>query len=159
MGRVVQMSRLPRLHPRQETPFPAQLSFALEVQQGAGSHITAAQAAGAVLSAFGVPDAVASRITETARLAGHYLLGHSAALQYWVLVTTDADGITVMVTDYNEEPLAGQPAWSPTRHLHRLPAPSPAQNPFPAGVLQVHHTRDGYVRVGSHTPWPTPPPP
>ncbi|MFI7317040.1 hypothetical protein [Streptomyces venezuelae] len=109
----------------------------------------------AVLTAFGLPPRLSHRAADAARVAGHYLYGHSDRTGYRLWLTSDEHAVTVAVTDYTAPAWHGAPAWLPVSHKgqlrlpDRLPTADPlGQDTFAGHRLVVHRTPDGNMRLG-----------
>lgn len=122
---------------------PPLVSCAWEAEHTAGSHVSTAEAARGSLVAFGVPGMLAASVCDAVRVAGHYLASRSELPRYWALLGTDERGITVVVTDYADEPMYPEHDWLPYERAG-------------VGDARLHTARapDGHLRVGCRIPWP-----
>ncbi|WP_405909907.1 hypothetical protein OG742_39995 [Streptomyces sp. NBC_00828] len=162
MGRTVQLVGLPRIQ-RHDQDDSAQTSTAgveihlcLELPRITDSNMAMGQVAHAVLSAIGTPAWMLHDLAETARIAAQYMVLHSAAPSYQLLVSTDEDGITVAVTDYTPPGLTASPAWQPVSHDNG--ADPGGTRAAPSDGMQLHRTPDGHIRLRTESRWRQAPP-
>ncbi|MFZ3566837.1 hypothetical protein ACOKM5_07700 [Streptomyces sp. BH097] len=118
---------------------------------------------GAALATAGAPMWLAKHLEDAARVAAHYVVGHSMAASYRLHVTVDRYTITVAVTDYDDQPMTKTPAWLPVNHDNTLqPArPEPDADPLTphpeaSDGLSLHRTPDGHMCLSVQAPWPQP---
>ncbi|GGM07725.1 hypothetical protein GCM10010129_59530 [Streptomyces fumigatiscleroticus] len=131
------------------------LSCSIQVQRLPGSHDVLGTATQSILAALGTPGWLAHRMADAARIAGHYVVGHSAAPTYRLLLTADGDSVTVAATDYDDQHLVDHPAWLPVTRDNRLsPAAPPPAAHADGDALQLHRTPDGCLRLTYRTAWP-----
>jgi hypothetical protein len=154
MGRSVHIVGCPRI-PAEQNSQPPHLTFTLCVPRIPSSHVEAAEAVGGVLVAFSVSVPLAEHITDVVRIACHYLIGRSASAEYWILLSTDRHGISVVATDYDEDPLMDPPAWFPVSRPDGFGASDAATHASAArsARLRVHRTPDGHLQVGCRASW------
>ncbi|WP_344529494.1 hypothetical protein [Streptomyces albiaxialis] len=171
MGPSVNLPGLPRIvrDDPASPPWAAHhLSLVLEFPRGhgrdEGDYATVGQVTRTVLAASGAPAPLARRMADAVRVAAHYVVEHTTAGSFRLLVGADSGGFTVAVTDYAVPPASGPPAWLPVSRGDRLELTGVGQgrdplvdNALAPDGLQLHRTPDGHVRLGCHTPWPPPP--
>ncbi|MBC9711496.1 hypothetical protein H9Y04_02775 [Streptomyces sp. TRM66268-LWL] len=119
--------------------------------------------AGAALTTIGAPVWLVKHMEDAARVAAHYVVGHSTATSYRLQITADHSRITVVVTDYDGQGTAGAPAWlavgrdntlQPNGRSPGIDALSGNSNAVDG--LRLYRTPDGHVRLGCHAPWSGP---
>lgn len=157
MGRTIRLTELHRTQQRnQGTSSCAQsagvhISLCLELPRVTDSNMAMGQVARAALAAIGAPAWMLHDLAETARVGAQYLVNHSAAPFYQLVLSTDADGVTIAVTDYAPPTLAAQPAW---QMVPRRNGSNPGRAEAPAeGSMQLHHTPDGHVQLKARSLW------
>ncbi|MGW5861460.1 hypothetical protein ACWFRJ_04690 [Streptomyces sp. NPDC055239] len=170
MGRTVRMTRLPRITTQApDTAGPAERSghmtaLALEAARVGDSVDVLAEVAAAVLTASGASRPLAHRMSDAARVAAHYVIGHSGAARVRLLISVHEDRITLAVTDYDGKS-PGPPAWLPvSRHdTLELAGLRPGVDPLLAisntDGLQLHRTPDGHMRLAICSTWQSVPAP
>ncbi|MER5252238.1 MULTISPECIES: hypothetical protein [unclassified Streptomyces] len=166
MGRTVRMARLPRITTRhQDTAGAAErdghlTALALEAGRAGDSVDVLGEVAAAVLTASGASRALAHRMSDAARVAAHYVIGHSSAERIRLLISVHEARITLAVTDYDGKS-PGPPAWLPvSRHdTLELAGLRPGVDPLlatpRADGLQLHRTPDGHLRLALCAAWHT----
>ncbi|MCX5247111.1 hypothetical protein OG895_18075 [Streptomyces sp. NBC_00201] len=159
MGHTVRLVGLPHIQ-RQDQDYSAdtptagvEISLCLELPRVTDSNMAMGQVARAVLSAIGTPAWMLQDLAETARVAAQYMVLHSTAPSYQLLLSADEDGVTVAVTDYTPPVLTAPPAWQPVTHDNR----AEPRAPFFDG-MQVHRTPDGHLRLRTESRWRKPAP-
>ncbi|MFR0357472.1 hypothetical protein [Streptomyces sediminimaris] len=143
MGRDVRLFSLPRICGEEVSSQLAHVSSAMEVRRESDA-VSTAEAARGMLVGFGVPKLTASRVADTVRVGCHYMRGHSEQARFWVMLTTDDVGVTVIFTDWDEPPAGDSPEWHPEME-------DPAAIDF--GRLGVRTSAQGYLRVGCRIQW------
>ncbi|MEV0740234.1 hypothetical protein AB0I51_30855 [Streptomyces sp. NPDC050549] len=133
-----------------------EISLCLELPRVTDSNMATGQVARAVLSAIGTPAWMLQDLAETARVAAQYMVLHSMAPSYQLLLSADEDGITVSVTDYTPPALTASPAWQPVPHGNGAD-PEATWAPSSDG-MQLHRTPDGHLRLRTETRWRKPAP-
>ncbi|QEU89874.1 hypothetical protein [Streptomyces kanamyceticus] len=135
------------------------MSLTVEADRAERIHDLLGGAAQSLLAAIGVPAPLAQHLADAARVAGHYLVGHSERPRCQLRITSDATGVTLDVSDYIAPDTAGPPAWlhvSRTGHLRPAPALAPgrARQERTNQGLDLHRTPDGHIRLAYRSPWP-----
>jgi hypothetical protein len=162
MGRTVHLAGLPYIqrHDQDDSAdMPTagvEISLCLELPCVTDSNMAMGQVARAVLSAIGTPAWMLQDLAETARVAAQYMVLHSAAPSYQLLLDADADGITVAVTDYTRPALTAAPAWQLVPHDNR--AEPRATGAAASDGMQLHRTPDGHLRLRTESRWRKPAP-
>ncbi|WP_306335167.1 hypothetical protein [Streptomyces sp. KL118A] len=163
MGQTVRIEALP--HARnydagRAVPVEALFSLTMETRRLEGSYQAVGDAACAVLATVGVPAWLVKHMGDATRVAAHYVIGHSTAPSYRLHVTVDSTSIDIVVTDYDDRPVAGAPAWLQVGRDNTLQAPglppgtdSLTGEPGVTDGLRLHRTPDGHVRLGCRTSW------
>ena len=166
MGRTVRMTRLPRITTQDpDTAGAAEkkghmTALALEAGRVGGSVDVLAEVAAAVLTASGASRPLAHRMSDAARVASHYVIGHSRAAHIRLLISVHEDRITLAVTDYDGKS-PGPPAWLPVSRHDTLelaglrPGVDPLLATSNADGLQLHRTPDGHMRLALSSTWHT----
>ncbi|KOU36249.1 hypothetical protein [Streptomyces sp. WM6378] len=165
MGRAVSMRGLPRIEDHTTTSgthLPVRhLALSYETPRLPGSQAALAEVATAALHSAAIPTWLARRLSEAARVSAQFIYGHTNAARYRLLITADDIGITVAVTDYDDLPVAGRPAWLDVTRTNILqqdgirPGTDPLTRHTPDDGLRLHRTPDGHIRLGCHAPWYT----
>jgi hypothetical protein len=162
MGRTVHLVGLPYIQ-RQDQDDSAdmpkagvEISLCLELPRVTDSNMAVGQVARAVLSAIGTPAWMLQDLAETARVAAQYMILHSTASSYRLLLSTDENGITVSLTDYAPPAPTAPPAWQPVPHADGA-EPRGARAAASDG-LQLHRTPDGHLRLRTESHWRKPAP-
>ncbi|KOT51384.1 MULTISPECIES: hypothetical protein [Streptomyces] len=162
MGHSVHIPpELPRIvHARQPATSAAlRLSLAVEAGRTKQDMALLSQVAMTAMTEAGASKSLAQRVADAARIAAHYVIGHSSAPHIRLAVVADATTVTTTVSDYSPEHAWGPPAWLPvtsagTLHLDGV---RPGTDPLAAGPqgdgLQLHRTCDGHLRLGIRVPW------
>ncbi|CAM5519990.1 MULTISPECIES: hypothetical protein [Streptomyces] len=165
MGRSVHMPELPRI--AQHTPHARQpaaaaehrLSLTVEAGRTAQDMALLSQVAMTALTGAGASNALAQQAADAARIAAHYVIGHTSAPRICLAVDANATTVTMTVSDYSPEPAWGPSAWLPVTSDNALflDGVQPGVDPLTVAArgegLQLHRTCDGHVRLGTHTPW------
>ncbi|WP_329311120.1 hypothetical protein [Streptomyces sp. NBC_01262] len=129
-----------------------EISLCLELPRVTDSNLAMGQVARAVLSAIGTPAWMLQDLSEKARVAAQYMVLHSTAPSYQLLLSADEDGITVSVTDYTPPALTASPAWQPVPHDNRV-EPRATRAVASDGGMQLHRTPDGHLRLKAESRW------
>ncbi|MFI7341285.1 hypothetical protein ACIBUY_25500 [Streptomyces sp. NPDC050085] len=121
------------------------ISLRLELPRVTDSNMAMGQVARAVLAAIGAPVAMSHDLAETTRVAAQYLVNHSAAPAYQLVLSTDEDGVTIAVTDYVPPVLGAEPAWQAVPH--RNGTGSGRADRAGEESLQFHRSPDGHMQL------------
>lgn len=166
MGRSVHMPELPRIIQPAPGPDPLDgraaphLSLAMEAGRSAVKDTALlAEVARIALTEAGASTVLARRVADAARVATHYVLGHSGAPCVCLVIDADATAVTMAVSDYSPAPGWSAPAWLPVSSDNTLyldgvrPGTDPLATSSQGDGLQLHRTCDGHVRLGLRTSW------
>ncbi len=164
MGRSVHMPELPRIvqriHARQPANSAAgRLALAVEAGRTEQDMALLSQITMTAMTGAGASRGLARRMADAARIAAHYVIGHSSAPRICLAVVADATSVTMTVSDYRPENTLGPPAWLPVTSASALylDGVRPGTDPLTASPqgdgLQLHRTCDGHLRLGIRVPW------
>ncbi|MFH8591492.1 hypothetical protein [Streptomyces rimosus] len=166
MGRSVHMPpELPRtvqriVHARQPATSAARrLSLTVEAGRTEQDMALLSQIAMTAMTGAGASHGLVKRMGDAARIAAHFVIGHSRAPRICLTVDADTSTVTMTVSDFSGEAAWGPPAWLPVTadDALYLDGVRPGTDPLTAGTwadgLQLHRTCDGHVRLGTRTPW------
>ncbi|KOT99268.1 hypothetical protein ADK70_04490 [Streptomyces rimosus subsp. pseudoverticillatus] len=118
-----------------------------------------AQVAMTALTEAGASTALARRTADAARIAAHYVIGHSGASRVCLTVEADTTMVTMTVSDYSPGVNWFSPAWLPVTSAGALylDGVQPGTDPLADGIrgdgLQLHRSCDGHVRLGIRALW------
>ncbi|MCQ4205611.1 hypothetical protein [Streptomyces longispororuber] len=105
----------------------------------------------------GTPSRVVARSTEAARIAAHYVIGHSAGGRLRLQVEVDEEAVTVSVSDCSTASLPGPLAWFHISLDGQLQwdghTTSDPLTQIENDSMVVHRTLDGHVRLAVRIPW------
>ncbi|MET7575581.1 hypothetical protein ABZT04_45155 [Streptomyces sp. NPDC005492] len=132
------------------------ITLCLELPRVTDSNMAMVQVARAVLTAIGAPAWMLRELAETARVAAQYMVLHSTAPSYQLLLNADEDGVTVALTDYMPPALTAPSARQPVPHDNR--AERRETSAVSTDGMQLHRTPDGHLRLRTESRWTKPGP-
>ena len=130
-------------------PLLPSLCLTVEAERAPRTRVLLGEAARSLLTAIGAPPALAHRAAEAARLGADYVTGRSERPRCRLWIHTDAEGVTVTVTDHMGTGAPREPAW--------LAVPPTAPEPEPGDEcsghsMTPHRTAEGHIRLVCRTP-------